>query len=156
MADVSLLNYLNESNIFLDKAFGDIDELLEFLVDSVEGSDLVKDTDLLFSDLKLRCSMGGIAFEDGVAVPHARTDAVVSVVMAFVRLGVPMDLGAPDGSETKFIFFIAIPKHLVDEYVQLLGHIMRIMKRDGVRKRLSECRTAQEVLSLFSEVEVKG
>ncbi len=140
----------------MDKIFESKEEMLNFLLEKVAGDPAVLDPEEVRKDLFEREAKGGTALEDGIAVPHARTNGVRDIVMAFVRLGVPLDLGSADGRPSRFVFLILVPKDRVNEYLEVLGHIARIMKRPTVRERLIGLKTPEEVFDIFKELEVKG
>ncbi len=152
---MNLLDYLSQDYVFLDKVFSTKTEIIDFLLQKIKNHPYVIDFDQLAKDLWDRESKGGTGLEDGVALPHTRTEAVVDIVLAFMRLGIPVDFGSPDGRPAQFVFLLVVPKHKVEEYLEVVGHIMRIMKRESVRNRLMSCKSAKEVLDLFSELEVK-
>ncbi len=153
---MDISQYLSPDRIFLDKVFDSKEDLLKFLLEKVANDPAVVDLDEVRRDLFDREAKGGTALEDGLAVPHARTNGVRDIVMAFVRLGVPLDLGSADGGPSRFVFLILVPKEKVDEYLEVLGHIARIMKRPTVRERLIGVKTPDEVFNIFKELEVKG
>ena len=49
------------------------------------------------------------AIGNAVAVPHAYLDALTEPLIVFVRLARPINLGAPDGVPTRFVFVLLGP-----------------------------------------------
>ncbi len=152
---MNILDYLGPDCVFLDKAFDSKEALLEFLLDRVRSNPAVVDWEAVRKDLWEREAKGGSGLEEGIALPHARTNGVKDIVICFVRLAIPIDFGSIDGKKARFVFFILIPKDKVDEYLEVVGHIMRIMKRESVRAKLMECKSREEVLHLLGDLEVK-
>ena len=152
---MNIMDYLKEDCVFLDKAFGSKDELFDFLIEHLKDAPQVIDIDSLRSDLLEREEKGGTGLENGIALPHARSNAVSDILICFIRLGIGLDFGAPDGKPSKLVFFIAVPKDRIDEYLEIVGHIMRILKRDSVREKIMSAETKEDVLSIFKELEVK-
>src|SRR5207249_528020 len=52
---------------------------------------------------------GGTGMESGIAIPHAKSPAVVRPSVAFGRSEAGVDFGAEDGSTADLIFLIAAP-----------------------------------------------
>ncbi len=152
---MNILNYISPEYIFLDKVFDSKEALLEFLLDQVKNHPSILNWTLVSRDLWEREAKGGSGLEAGVAIPHARTEGVRDIVICFVRLAVPIDFGSMDGEKARFVFFILVPKEKVEEYLEVVGHIMRIMKRESVRSKLMDCRSSEEVMKLLADLEVK-
>jgi len=49
------------------------------------------------------------ALGHAMAIPHAYLDGIPQQVVQFVRLARPVNLGAPDGVSTQFVFFLLGP-----------------------------------------------
>ena len=49
------------------------------------------------------------AIGHAMAVPHAYLDGIENQIVQFVRLAHPVNLGAPDGIPTQFLFFLMGP-----------------------------------------------
>ena len=54
-----------------------------------------------------REQLGSTAIGHAVAVPHAYLDGIAEPTIVFVRLANPINLGAPDGISTHFVFVLA-------------------------------------------------
>ena len=71
---------------------------------------------------------------DEMAIPHARTDAVKEFVIAVGRSEGGIDFGSSDGKPARLIFLLATPKNQVPQYLQILAHLARLLKkREAVR-----------------------
>jgi mannitol/fructose-specific phosphotransferase system IIA component (Ntr-type) len=79
----------------------------------------------------------------GVAFPHARTDAVRSIVMAVGRTRAEIPFG-PDGTGVRFVVVLGVPKPMVHEYLGIAGRLARLFRDAGQRERLLEAGSAEE------------
>ncbi len=153
---MNILEYLKEDCVFLDKAFDSKEALFDFLFEKLANYPSVIDVAQLQQDLYEREAKGGTGLENGIALPHARSNGVNDIIICFFRLGVGLDFGCPDGKPAKLIFFIAVPKEKIETYLEIVGHIMRILKRESVREKIMIATDTKEVLSILQDLEVKS
>lgn len=83
----------------------------------------------------------------GIAIPHARTEAVTTPSLAMARLDPPVDFGAKDGP-ADLVFMIAAPDGAGKDHLKLLSKLARsLVKKDFVAS-LRAATTEQEVVDL--------
>jgi PTS system fructose-specific IIC component len=83
----------------------------------------------------------------GIAIPHARTEAVTEPSLVMARLNPPVDFGAKDGP-ADLVFMIAAPEGAGKEHLALLSKLARsLVKKDFVAS-LRAAESAQEVVDL--------
>ncbi|WP_169252800.1 fructose-specific PTS transporter subunit EIIC [Brevibacterium sp. 'Marine'] len=83
----------------------------------------------------------------GIAIPHARTEAVTEPSLAMARLNPPVDFGAKDGP-ADLVFMIAAPEGAGKDHLKLLSTLARsLVKKDFVAS-LRAAATAQEIVDL--------
>ena len=94
----------------------------------------------------------GIGF--GVAIPHARSDAVkeLTVVGGVSEAAVPFD--SIDGEPVRLFFLLAGPESCAGAHVKALSRISRLVRREPVRDRLLSARTPDEFYRVLCEAEV--
>ena len=83
----------------------------------------------------------------GIAIPHARTEAVTEPSLAMARLNPPVDFGAKDGP-ADLVFMIAAPEGAGKDHLKLLSKLARsLVKKDFVAS-LRAAATEQEIVDL--------
>ena len=83
----------------------------------------------------------------GIAIPHARTEAVTEPSLAMARLNPPVDFGAKDGP-ADLVFMIAAPEGAGKDHLKLLSTLARsLVKKDFVAS-LRTAATEQEIVDL--------
>jgi mannitol/fructose-specific phosphotransferase system IIA component (Ntr-type) len=83
--------------------------------------------------LQRRESQGATAIGHAVAVPHAYLDCFDEQLILFFRLSRPVNLGAPDGIPTRFVFVLLGPETAVGEHIDALTGVARLMSDDQFR-----------------------
>lgn len=86
------------------------------------------------------------AIGHAVAVPHAYLDAVSEPTVVFVRLKHPVNLGAPDGIPTQFIYFLLGPEEATSHHLDTLASIARLMADDEFRYDAREARNCEQLV----------
>ena len=89
------------------------------------------------------------AIGHGVAVPHAYLQQLNESVVVLVRLRRPLNLGAPDGVATRYLFVMLGPEGNTGEHLELLTQIARLTSDDEFR---FEARTATTPPALIAAV----
>jgi PTS system fructose-specific IIC component len=83
----------------------------------------------------------------GIAIPHARTEAVTEPSLAMARLNLPVDFGAKDGP-ADLVFMIVAPEGAGKDHLKLLSKLARsLVKKDFVAS-LRAAATEQEIVDL--------
>ncbi|MEO0025223.1 MAG: PTS sugar transporter subunit IIA [candidate division WOR-3 bacterium] len=93
----------------------------------------------------------GIGF--GVAIPHARTNAVREAVIAFGRSETGVDFSSLDGKLSHLIFLIAAPEALKREYIWTLAKLSSLLRREEVRNGLLQAGSVDEVFAIIEQYE---
>jgi fructose-specific phosphotransferase system IIA component len=152
-AVVKLSEFLNTSQICLelkatDKA-GVINELAEYIKEA-KG---MKNFKVFLKDVFKREDVATTGIGGEVAIPHARTDAVDSFVIAFGRSSQGVDFHALDGKPCKLFFMLGTPKDQVPRYLQILAHLTRLLKDNAFCNELLAAKTPETVAHVFEEAE---
>ncbi len=91
------------------------------------------------------------AIGNAVAVPHAYLDALTEPLTVFVRLARPINLGAPDGVPTHFVFVLLGPTGATAEHLDTLATIARLMSDEEFRYDASIARTDKDLLAALDQ-----
>jgi fructose-specific phosphotransferase system IIA component len=98
---------------------------------------------------------GGTGMESGIAIPHAKSPAVVKPSVAFGRSEAGVEFGAEDGSKADLIFLIAAPEGADDLHVRVLSRLARRLIHEQFRTALREADSPEAVYDIVRrEVEL--
>lgn len=95
------------------------------------------------------------ALGHGVAIPHAKTPAVDTIVgcLGLSRDGIDFD--AEDGRPTHIFFTLIAPESSSGEHLKVLARIARLCQVDGFREALLASGSAHAAYQLISAEEAK-
>lgn len=131
------------------------EEALHELVDLLEGSDAIGDLDAVRTAVAEREQIMSTGVGKGLALPHAKTDAVSDTTAGFAVAEEPIAFDAIDGKPVRLFFLLVGPKEARSTHIKILSRISRLLNRDEFRTRLLEATTPREVIEIFKEGEAK-
>jgi mannitol/fructose-specific phosphotransferase system IIA component (Ntr-type) len=118
----------------------------------LEGNPDLTNFNAFYNELLARERVEPTCIGNGVALPHARTEHASRIVLAVGRSPV----GVPFGDSTdpvRLIFVIATPKSMPMEYLELVGHLCRLLKEPSLRESLKSAATAGEFIDAIAAAE---
>jgi mannitol/fructose-specific phosphotransferase system IIA component (Ntr-type) len=99
--------------------------------------------------LLAREQLASTAIGHSVAIPHAYLDVFERPVVVFVRLAHPLNLGAPDGIATRFVFILLGSTADAAAHIDTLMHVARLMSDDQFRFDAGQANSSEEMLVAF-------
>lgn len=105
------------------------------------------DAEALFADAWAREQKDETGLPGGIAIPHAKSAAVIEPSLAFARLKPGVDFGAPDGP-ADLVFLIAAPDGAAEAHLAVLSKLARSLMQDDFTAGLRAAATADEVVAI--------
>ncbi|MDD4101976.1 MAG: cation:proton antiporter [Kiritimatiellae bacterium] len=125
---------------------GAISELVSLLYDN----GLVMDRERAVQAVYEREQGLSTGLEFGVAIPHARTDAVARLVCAIGLKKEGLNFDAVDGCPTRIVVLVLAPDNAATPQLQLIAHLCRMLDERG-RAALLACDTADDMLAMLTD-----
>jgi PTS system nitrogen regulatory IIA component len=126
-------------------------DVIRELVEVLRDAGRITEVEPVYEALMQREGMGSTGLEQGIAVPHAKTQAVRSLTMALGIAPRGIDFQSIDGSPSKLFFLLLAPPDQSGPHIEALAEIARITKSQSFCRMLTAARSAEEVVELFSE-----
>lgn len=123
------------------------------LVDYMVANKFVEDGEEFVKALGKRENLESTGIGDGIAIPHARTNAVKGLILAFARSPKGVDFSAIDGKPSHLIFLIASPDDKKSEYIVALAKLSRLLRKHDVREQLKRADSPKEILDIIKKNE---
>ncbi len=124
-----------------------IRELLDILTDAGKLSD----SDRAYNALLERESQGSTGLEYGIAVPHAKTDAVETLTIAIGISPDGIEFGAMDGRPSKLFVLLLAPPGQSGPHIEALAEIARLSRSEAFLRALISSKSPANVLELLRE-----
>lgn len=112
------------------------DACIEFLLDVAVDAGRVSDREVALDALYAREEQTTTGVGLGVAIPHARTGAVVRPSVVFARSERGVDFDALDGEPATLVFMLLVPERGSETHLEVLSSLSRALVREEVRSAL--------------------
>ena len=110
-----------------------------------------EDRDSILASLKQREETMSTGIGFGIAIPHASSDRIDTVVAAFGRSSTGIEFDALDNAPVKFVVLFVVPKNQFQTHLRTLASIAKFLNDRAVRDNLANAQSAQEILSIFRD-----
>ncbi len=125
-------------------------DVIEELTSLLVTADRVKDKDSFIRDVYDREAMGSTAFENGIAIPHGKSDAVTETSIAAAKLQHPVQWDADDEPVDLVFLFAVANEDKSDNHVRLLASVSMVLCEDDKVDALKTCQEASQFKSILS------
>ena len=95
--------------------------------------------------------MGSTAVGGGIAIPHARMDAVNEPQAFFVRLNRSIDMDAADDKPVDVLFILLVPSEADNDHLRVLSRIARILRAPENIEVIRSQNDPAAIASLFND-----
>lgn len=125
--------------------------IIRELVQILKDSGKIDDIDHILEAIHKREEMGSTGLERGIAVPHAKTDAVKSLTVAIGISPEGIDFGSLDSKPSQLFFLMLAPPDQSGPHIEALAEIAKLSRSTAFISTLINARSSQEVVELFRE-----
>jgi PTS system nitrogen regulatory IIA component len=149
--DMKLKNILNPSVISTNLKSSDKEGVIKELLAILISAKLIpsEQEELVFNDLMEREHKMSTGIQHGVAIPHAKTKVVKSLVACIGVKESGVDFAALDGEPSTIFIMTLSPIDRVGPHVQFLAEVSMVIKEESARNAILNARTAKDVLAVF-------
>ncbi len=146
---MNTVDLLDESLIILELNARDKYQAIEELLDLLVAAGKVHDRTQALKDLIEREQYLSTGLENGLAVPHAKTDAVDQVLLAFGLSREGIEFESVDGKPAHFIFLVLSPRETSGPHIRILAQITRMFKQPEVPQQFMNAKSASEIIDII-------
>ncbi len=134
--------------IFFDKV-EDKFTMIGEMVDRALKKGIIMTREPILHKIREREELESTGVIEGIAIPHARTEAVKDLLIVISVIKEGLDFNSLDGKPVNIVFLIVAPEDAKHEYIQILARISRMCRQEDFRKSLMEASSPSEVMSLL-------
>ncbi|MFL1007009.1 fructose-specific PTS transporter subunit EIIC [Vibrio parahaemolyticus] len=153
---MDITNLIELETICLDLKAQTKDEALKELVEMLEAAGKLNSQSQFLADIWKREEIGNTGFDDGIAIPHAKSDAVAkpAVAVGISRNGI--DYGAEDGELSDVFFMLASPDGDDHHHIEVLAQISTKIIEDGFVEKLKLAQSREEALEMLTDIQTQS
>ena len=146
---MSLTELIRRPNIvFLEETTKE--DVLRALVATAAANEEVVDEEKLLDDIMDREREYTTGIGLGIAVPHARSEAVTAPIVVLGRCRVPIDFDALDGHPVTIVVMIAVGPNQHKTYIRALARVVQTLKDDAVRAAIGEAESSDAIWTILA------
>ncbi|MDV5168165.1 fructose-specific PTS transporter subunit EIIC [Photobacterium rosenbergii] len=146
-----ITNLINEQLICLNLKATTKEEVFVEMIDILHAQGRVSDKQQFLADIHAREELGNTGFEDGVALPHAKSAAVSEPAVAIGISRTGIEYGAEDGLPSKLFFMIASPDGGANHHIEVLAELSSKLIEDGFIDAFLAAKSEKDALALLLE-----
>lgn len=124
-----------------------IEEILDLLI--AAGRIRKENRAEVLNALLVRENKMSTGMQHGIAIPHAKTDAVEDLVAALAIKQEGIDFDALDGKPSHIFIMTISPLKRTGPHIQFLAEISRKLNQPSIREKLLLAQTKDEILQLL-------
>ena len=147
-----IIDLLSTDRIALGAQVSDKEQAIDKLVELQMAGGCIADREAYRKAILAREEMSSTAIEQGIAVPHAKSDAVSAPSLAAMTLTQGVDYGAMDGQPSDLFFMIAAPL-TGDLHLEILSRLMVLLMDGEFVKALRSAADAQQFMAVIDRFE---
>lgn len=153
---MNLANATSQALIFLDQNFETREEVFEFMTQKLYEQGKISDSKSFLKAIYDREQLSVTGFENGLAIPHGNSSAVLEASFAVVRLRSPLQEypSLDANNQVSLIFMLAIPdSEAGSTHLDILAKLAGRLSDSDYLERFKKAKEKSEILSLLDEKE---
>jgi PTS system fructose-specific IIC component len=131
-------------------------EAIEDLLNLLEKKGYLKNKEVAKQDVVEREQYLSTGLENGLAIPHAKTEGVEELVLSFGISREGIDFETLDGKPAHFIFCMLSPRDTSGPHLKALGQITRTFRIQGIQEALMQAKTPEEIKQVLNNFNERG
>lgn len=151
---MKITELLKEDTIILNLKSKTKENVLDELIDKLYQANRLNDKEKFKSEILKREGQSSTGVGDGIAIPHAKTDAVKIPSLAFGYSKDGIDFDSFDSKKAEIFFMIAGSKDASNEHLETLSKLSVMLLKEDFRIALKNAKSEKEILELINEQEL--
>ena len=144
---------LKKESIELGVKVADKNAAIDKLISLMDAGGRLNSTQGYKEGILAREALGSTAIGEGIAIPHAKVEAVKEPGLAAMVVPEGVDYEAFDGSLANLIFMIAAPAAGDDVHLQALSRLSTLLMNPGFKESLIAAKDTDEFLDIIDKAE---
>jgi len=147
---MNLKKVLSPDTVWVDLKADTKQGIIEEMIDRLLAAGRIKDRAAVLQAVVEREEKMSTGMQNGVAIPHGKTDAVKSLVAAIGLNKAGVDFDAMDGEPCTIFIMTVSPLKRRGPHMQFLAEVSRLIGQPSEREKLLACQTHNEIHELFT------
>ena len=145
-----LKKLLGPANVYLELNAESKQGVIDEIIDRLENAGMIKNKAEALRAVIEREEKMSTGMNNGVAIPHGKTDFVSELVVAVARKKTGIEFASVDGKPSTIFIMTISPLNRSGAHIQFLAEVSKILRDAKSRKRLLEADSVEEIIKVFS------
>ncbi|MBJ8053139.1 PTS sugar transporter subunit IIA [Bacillus cereus] len=150
---MKITELLKRDTVIMNLTASNKEAVIDELVEKLSGANRLNSKAEFKEAILKRESQSTTGIGEGIAIPHAKTDAVKQPSICFGRSVSGINYESLDGKPAHLFFMIAASEGANNTHLETLSRLSTLLMDEGFRKQLLEAKDEEELLRLFDEKE---
>lgn len=149
---MNISEIVKPENTFFNMSFSGKEQVLRFLANAAQKSEIVSDSDGFFRAIMYRESLSETGLVNGIAIPHGESNVVKTPEILYLQLSDPIEWESIDGQKIKHVFLMAIPERRDAEnniHIKMLSELARALMKTETVTALNSVQNASQLIDLL-------
>lgn len=147
---INLKKTLSLDTVWVDLKANTKQGIIEEMVDRLMAAGKLKDRDAVLKAVFEREEKMSTGMQNGVAIPHGKTDSVDQLVAAVGLQKEGVEFDSMDGTPCSIFIMTVSPAKRAGPHMQFLAEVSRILCQSSKRERLLAAKTHSEIYEVLT------
>lgn len=147
---MNLKKVLSADTVWVDLKADTKRGIIEEMIDRLVAAGRLKNREAVLQAVLDREEKMSTGMQNGIAIPHGKTDAVKQLVAAVGLQKEGVNFDSMDGSPSTIFIMTLSPLNRVGPHIQFLAEVSRLISQPAEREKLLACNTHAEIHELLT------
>lgn len=143
--------YLDKDLIMIFEEVEDKFTMIEKMIDRALSKGVIMAKEPILHKIEEREKLESTGVVEGIALPHARTEAVKDLLLEVSVVKEGLDFKSLDGKPVYLVFLIVAPEEAKKQYIKVLARISRMCRQKEFRDSIMNAKTPDEIYDIIRE-----
>ncbi|SER27068.1 PTS system, fructose-specific IIC component [Gracilibacillus ureilyticus] len=150
---MNITELLKQDIMILDLNAATKDDVIQAMSNKLNEAGRLHDKEAFTEAIWNRENQSSTGIGEGVAIPHAKTNAVKTPSIAFARSKKGVDYESLDAQPAHLFFMIAASEGANNDHLQTLSRLSTLLIDEDFRQQLMDANSETEILTIIDEKE---
>ncbi|MDR1179314.1 MAG: PTS sugar transporter subunit IIA [Spirochaetales bacterium] len=148
---MSLLKYLTPDTVTADLQGSNKQEIIESLLDILMKTGRIRDRESALGAILEREKKMSTGMENGIAIPHGKTDVVDDLIAAVGISRNAVDFDALDKQPSRIFIMTLSSSQRTGPHIQFLKEISELLRSADMRRKLLAAKESRGILQILAD-----
>lgn len=149
---MKLIEIFNKNTIEILDNVSSKNDLISRLIENVDGSK-INDKSKALDDVLAREKVMSTGVGKGIALPHAKTQAVEDICGSLILLNQPVDFNSLDNKPIRLSCLLLSKITNIGLHLKMLSSLSKLLNNDSIRNNIFNCNNTLEIYNIIEDFE---